>query len=275
MLSFALTLAILAQAPAADQRPLKFASPGLKAVNISEGDASFYSDHFAQQLKLLGLQVVTAQDISTLIGLERQKQLLGCGDNASSCVTELAGALGADGLVAGSLGKFGPVYQINLSILGASNAEPISVYSARVTGEEPLLDEFTKAAKAMAREVYLKAGRPLPDSLIEKSAGRKYFWIPIVAGAVAAGAGGYAFMDSRDKLKALQDGNEAKVGADSATFAQRGNLEQTVGVALMGAGAAGLVTCIVMYVAGAPPKITPTVTAGPSGAQVSVLGVFP
>src|SRR5947207_17625 len=39
--------------------------------------------------------VLSSKDVETLLGVERQKQMLGCADDASSCLSELAGALGA------------------------------------------------------------------------------------------------------------------------------------------------------------------------------------
>lgn len=54
-----------------------------------------------------------------MIGLERQKKLLGCADDRSSCVAELAGALGTDGIIVGSPGKPGTNFTISLKIIRA------------------------------------------------------------------------------------------------------------------------------------------------------------
>ena len=43
--------------------------------------------------------VVGASDIATLIGLERQKQLQGCGEDSESCMAELGNALGVEGVL--------------------------------------------------------------------------------------------------------------------------------------------------------------------------------
>jgi TPR repeat protein len=47
-------------------------------------------------------QLMTARDLVTLVGLEQKRELLGCSD--SSCFVELAGTLGADGVVIVSVG---------------------------------------------------------------------------------------------------------------------------------------------------------------------------
>ena len=249
---------------------IKLAAPGFKAVNISEADANFYSEHFAQQLKLFGLSVSTASDISALLGLERQKQLMGCADDATSCVAEIAGALGADGLVKGTLGKFGPLYQINLNIL-KQDGSSLVVFSSRVKGEEPLLDEFTLAARQMSLELHQKLGRPIPDSLIEKpSTLRSYSWIPAVSGLVAGGAGAFLFVQSRNRLGALQEVRTDEVGADPAAYAAAGRTEQTAGVALLAVGGAALTGAAIMYLLGKPPPVTGAVGVTASGAQAFI-----
>ena len=68
----------LAAAPAASADPLKVAAPGLDAANMAESMRQFCSDHLAQQLALQGVRVTTPSEIGAILGLERQKQLLGC-----------------------------------------------------------------------------------------------------------------------------------------------------------------------------------------------------
>src|SRR6185295_10483314 len=57
--------------------------------------AAFYSDHFAQALRQAGMKVITASEISAMLSSQRQQQLLGCADDGSACMAELANALGA------------------------------------------------------------------------------------------------------------------------------------------------------------------------------------
>src|SRR5262249_52636242 len=47
------------------------------------------------------LKAITKNDIQALLGLERMKDALGCGD--VSCLAEIGGALGADRLMSGTL----------------------------------------------------------------------------------------------------------------------------------------------------------------------------
>jgi hypothetical protein len=70
-------------------------------------------------------QVLSSADVETLLGVERQKQLLGCSEAAQSCITELAGAVGAELLLSGSVGRIGDAYQLTLQTLDAVRAQPI------------------------------------------------------------------------------------------------------------------------------------------------------
>jgi hypothetical protein len=70
-------------------------------------------------------RVISAQDVQALLGLERQKALLGCSDDATSCMSELANALGADVLVTGSLAKLGDVFQFTIQGLEPGNVRVI------------------------------------------------------------------------------------------------------------------------------------------------------
>ena len=93
------------------------AAPGITTVDVPVEAASFYTEHLAQALARHGLLVMTPKQLEAVLGLERQKQLLGCAE--SSCMVELANALGVDGLLLGEIGRFGERYQINLKIVSA------------------------------------------------------------------------------------------------------------------------------------------------------------
>ncbi len=147
-------------APAEAPRPraITLAAPGFSTVNVTPEMATFLNDHFAQQLTLQGLRVITSNEVQALVGLERQKQLLGCTEQDASCMAEVANALGADGLVTASVGKFGDSYQVNTKIIGA-DGKPLTVSASRVTGDTAVLDELTRVARAASSELKSRLGR--------------------------------------------------------------------------------------------------------------------
>ncbi|MCI0569179.1 MAG: hypothetical protein L0Y66_00350, partial [Myxococcaceae bacterium] len=60
-------------APAEAPRPraITLAAPGFSTVNVTPEMATFLNDHFAQQLTLQGLRVITSNEVQALVGLER------------------------------------------------------------------------------------------------------------------------------------------------------------------------------------------------------------
>lgn len=155
MVTFAMlaaSTATAADSPAA-ARKVSLASPGLNVVRLEPKVGAFYSDHFAQQLALQGLTVITAGEVQALLGFERQKALLGCAEESSSCLAELAGALGVDGLVTGSLGRAGRRLIVNIKIVSARDGRALSVQSGNVSDEDALVEWLDQAAAAAAAEV--------------------------------------------------------------------------------------------------------------------------
>jgi hypothetical protein len=63
--------------------------------DVGSGLCQAYELRFTSRLgRGQRVRVTTQRDVAQIIGLERQKQLLGCSDQDSSCNAELAGALG-------------------------------------------------------------------------------------------------------------------------------------------------------------------------------------
>ncbi len=119
-------LAVAAQAPAAD-RPRLVVQDIVPGKGVDPAVAQSLSASLAKELQRRGVHdVVTAQDIAALLGQERQKQLLGCGDEATSCLAELAGALNARLLVSGALVRLGSAWQLTL--------QTVDTQSSRSTG---------------------------------------------------------------------------------------------------------------------------------------------
>lgn len=70
-------------------------------------------------------QVMSTQDVQTLVGVERQRQLMGCSEESGSCLAELAGAMGAQLTLSGSIGRLGDAYQLTLQTLDAERSQPV------------------------------------------------------------------------------------------------------------------------------------------------------
>lgn len=159
---------LLLVAASAHAQPVRIAAPGLSGVNLDEAIVEFFSEHFAQQMALRGVSVVTAAEIATLIGLERQRQLVGCSDDSGACLTEIADALGVEALITGSIARFGGTLQANLKVIRASDARPLSLISRTANTEDAMFEALINAADLAAREV-LAALRPGVQAKLDTS----------------------------------------------------------------------------------------------------------
>lgn len=139
--------------------PVKVAAPGLSGVNASAELLTFVNDHLSQELTLEGVEVTTPAQIGAVIGIERQRQLLGCGE--SQCAAELASALGVDAILLGSVAKLGAVIQLDARLISASDSKVVTLFTKRLDTEAQLLDAMTEAARALAPQLAKKLGREL------------------------------------------------------------------------------------------------------------------
>jgi TolB-like protein len=107
-------------------KPRLAVSP-LSAEGVTPAEAAAMTDAVVQTLASRGLfQVMSQQDVQTILGAERQRQLLGtCGSDQQGCATNLAEALGATYALTGSLAKVGDAYQLSLQALDTVRGQPL------------------------------------------------------------------------------------------------------------------------------------------------------
>lgn len=120
---------------------------------VSDERARLLGDALAGELRRrAGISVVTQADVAALLGVERTRQMLGCAE--SGCMAEIGGALGADRVVHGSLGRVGGSLMVNLSALDARRGSPIASVSQRLKGgaDEAFLDALPSIADAILAE---------------------------------------------------------------------------------------------------------------------------
>ncbi len=135
------------------------------------------TDAIASELGARGyFQVLTQRDMSTMLSIERQKQLLGCSDNASECFAELSGAVGARFVMSGSVARLGDAYQLTLSTLDSQKAQPLG-RATRVAKDLGTLQAQLPFAVAEATATPFPAppSRVLPYTLMGLGAGGVVF----------------------------------------------------------------------------------------------------
>lgn len=152
----------------------------------------------AEIRKVQGISAISASEVRDLIALERQKELLGCGDDGA-CMAELADALGSDELISSSVIVLGDSYTVTFKRSDARKAAVTGAFTRQVkrqTGEEVLA-----LIGPAIEEIY--AERPLKPGAsrgVDQAVSRKLNppplrpWVlatTLGLGAVAGGAGAY------------------------------------------------------------------------------------
>lgn len=176
--------------------------------------------------------------VAALLGFERQKQLMGCGDDTSSCLAEISGALGARYLFVGALGLLGISLRMDFKILDTQTAKVIGRQGAVVESEEALIPE---AKRLLERLVAQMAGgglgaapaRPVPLAS----------WIAGGAG-LAVGLGGAVMLGVANGFNKRRE----ELTFDEALAARaQAQTQQTIGLVALGAGIAAVGAGAVMY----------------------------
>jgi TolB-like protein len=140
----ALSLSLLAAAaahaddPAAPARK-RLVVLDLRPIGVEKPTADLLSEvALTEAARYRSLQVIGQSDLGAMLSLERQKQLLGCRED-SGCMTELAGALGADLMLFGSLGQLGQLRRLDLSLVDAQKARVLDRFGETIEGQEDRL----------------------------------------------------------------------------------------------------------------------------------------
>ncbi len=261
--------------------PIKVAVPAFTVIGIDQPLAEAWSEHFVTLLGSGGrLSLTTQRDIAQVLGLERRKQLLGCGESQSSCLAELAGALGVDAILSGTLAKGGSSFTATLRIVRSNDGSVIATATARLKNDEALQDWLDAqapllAAKAEAAFREREPRAPSGETEVRAPAETRPLvrWLPAIAGGVFAVGGAALFAASKDKA------NELK----TATFSSPEKVQEaaSAGRTLESTGVASLITggvaiaASVVWVLSAPAGGAQVAAAPlPGGGAVAVGGAF-
>jgi hypothetical protein len=229
---------------------MKLASPGLTYTNIDPSLGDAIIDRFVTQLGEAGpFKITTAKDIAQVVGLERQKQLMGCSDaTSSSCLAELAGALGVDAIISGSLAKIGTGYTITLRVVKSSDGSQLATASMRVKSEDELQDWLESEAKVLAAQIRGGPASTGPAAVTSSSspsrAGRLLPLIPAIAGVGLAIGGMVLFTMAKADANTLKNDPMPDMIND---LAASGTGKQTSGFALMVAGGVAILAGVVWF----------------------------
>jgi hypothetical protein len=239
MLATLALMGVLAQGPASRT----VAAPTWSTVHVKDELAAFYADHLAQALRQNGLKVVTASEMRAVLASQRQMQLLGCtGD--SSCLTELANALGCEMTLMGSIAKLDDSLEVHLKVIRAPTGVVVAETNLSAVGEKALLETLEGAAARIA------AGIVSPD---QRRSVRAWALLPGIAGLAGVGVGAFLLVSAQGTYTQLLQTLHAPGDANSTaatSLASTGNLQQTGGWIAVGVGIAAVVAALALLLFG-------------------------
>jgi hypothetical protein len=244
-------------------------------VGVPADGLAFYSEHAAQSLRAPGLQVITARELNTLLGLERQRTLLGCDASSGACVAELAAALGAAAVAVGEVGHFEGAYQVNVKVLSGTDAHVVLNRSARVTSELAVLDALTVIGHELAAALLAERHLPVPEALTRRPSGsRPWGWLPLGFGLAAGATGGVLFALASADRAALTGTGSKLTSSQSDALREGGKAKQTVSLALFVTAGASLLLAAGFFLFGSEPLVL-SFAPGPDGLSFALSGRWP
>ncbi len=222
---------VVAPAPAPAPKPDRLSVAVLDVdvtVPQEKLDASAFSEMLVNSIDGAGMfRVISSKEIVTLIGLERQRQLLGCSED-TSCMAEIASALGSDLVASATVGKVGSTYLVSVRLIDGRTSRTVARANAEANDANLLL----KAVWTSSQEMLDKYGATLPPAEAAKWANRPKQEAPqqlVAADAtpnffgVAAGVVG--------GLQVLSEaGKRGSIGAEVDVTFRRGHFDASAGL---------------------------------------------
>jgi TolB-like protein len=232
-----LSMVVLSTVLAADKP--KLAVLDVQPIGVEVEKAAALGEAITQELSRRGFfEVISSSDIRTLLGVERQRQLLGCGD--SSCTAELSGALGARFVLQSSLTRLGDSLQLSLQMLDSARAQTVA-RSVRLATDVKQLADVLPWALAEATATPLP---PAPSKVLP--------WTLIGLGATAFAGGGVVAIDGFSRDRALKAELRDVTGVFRTRDVYLEEIEviarnKAIGLSLVAGGAALLGLGILLY----------------------------
>lgn len=144
-LAVATLLGVALAAPAHAAAPkVKIAVTDIKTVQgVAKGTATILSEIVVSEVARRGYAVISQGDIDSMLGFEKQKQMLGCSEE-TSCLAEIGGALGVEYLITGQVGKIGSRFRISLLVVDARKAVVVARAAEFTEANEDALAETSE-----------------------------------------------------------------------------------------------------------------------------------
>jgi hypothetical protein len=203
----------------------------LEAVGVDKDVARSIDPFVANGAAAPGLEVVAQSELKKVADVEAQKAELGC--DSSSCLSELAGAMGAQLVLFGSVSKLGSTTTVAISVFDSASA---SVDRDSISVDD--VGQLPKALPGRVRDLVERADSHLarpPSSTHETASTAVEMPSPLyyagLAGVILGGTGLLAG-------GVLAGFNEATIEDPNALAGSKKSAQQTglIGLGIAGAG---------------------------------------
>jgi hypothetical protein len=260
----------------------------LKATLIEKEVATIVTNMVSSELaREKSFALITNTDVKQMMALEAEKQTMGC-DNESSCLAEIAGAMGARFVVYGDVGKLGSNIIITLNVFDSVQAESAGRVTETVNNLDALPQtvptlvtqlvaafktEGTPKVQAASLPVVQEVSQeqkvakapatPAPQSHIDAVEGTGFPWLRVglslglaTVGGVAASAYGWPAYDTMISAQKAYEPVKGQDTQEAAGLYEAASVAQTTymgapAVAMFGGGLLALVgASYALYVTG-------------------------
>jgi hypothetical protein len=249
----ALTLILIAAEPAAP-RELKVAALELGLNGLDPKLSGPLTDQLVKPFA--PVRVVTPRDVAALLGLERQKELMGC-TTSGECMAELGNALGVQGVLRGDIVKIGTVININARVIDPLGGKPLAQASEQIVKDEQLFDALTRVGLELRNQFMVSLGVTPPQAVVAEvqkpvnRGTRRWFPIPLVVGGASLVGGAALFALAGSTYQQLAHGTPMSILATEApAIAETGKLYQTLSAVFITVGIAAVVAAVAVLVFG-------------------------
>ncbi len=219
MLSLIVALGLAASEVPATERPVALLEGAFAHSELDASQIKLWNDVLFTELSGFGVRVRNSSDIASVLGLERQRELMGCSEASSGCGTEIAQALNADGLIVGSAGHTGNKVVLTVRVLSATG-QLLATESLLTTGADQVVDSLHGLAERLAEKLRPTFGSrirlPTPPATAPSAGTRRWWWVPALGVAVAAAVGVTGQVVARQQVDSVRtgDGVSTLVAAD-------------------------------------------------------------
>ena len=237
--------------------PAKLAAPPWTSVKVEPELVSWFAEQFEQRLRGEGVELISARDLAALLGLERQKQLLGCAEEGASCAVELGSALGASALLTASVAHLGGVFRATFRVISTTDGRSLAQATAEGRDENAFVESFSGAAIMIAQA--LGVSRARSPALL---------WVSTAATGVFAVSSAIAFVVASLHLQQLDRelASARLVTRDAEAIARWGRTAEALGWTGAGLAVGAGLTALIVFFTRAP--------SSASAAWLSPLGAF-